>query len=148
MAYYSGTATGPTDLLDKIRTALVAEGWSENDYSADGTGYRLHVQKVAQSGGPTMYFNLRSAVAETGTTLTEDNDGGSDGTVTGILINGSTGYDAGEDWHKQPGYGTNPNDSDRSYAMVMSPMSVSAIPAYYIFFLGDSNTGILYFLSG
>jgi len=137
MAYYSGTATGPTDLLDKIRTALVAEGWTENDYSVDGTGYRLHVQKVAQSGGPTMYFNFRSAVDEYGSTITEDNTNSDGlGNVTGILINGSTGYDGGEDWHTQPGYPQ--GDDNKSYASVMSEMSVSAIPAYYIFFMGDS----------
>ena len=149
MAYYSGTATGPTDLLDKIRTALVAEGWTENDYSADETGYRLHVQKVAQSGGPTMYFNFRSAINEYNTDITEDNDSRENyGKITGICINGSTGYDAGESWDKQPGYSTNSEDNDYSWACVMSPMSVSAIPAYYIFFVGDSVHIVVEITSG
>lgn len=148
MGYQSGTSTGPNDLLDKLRTFLIGEGWTVNDYSADGTGYRLHVQKVAQSGGPTMYFNFRSAIAETGTTLTEDNDGGTAGTVTGILINGSTGYDGGETWDNQPGYPYNVNDSNRSYAMVMSPMSISAIPAYYFFAIGDSIHVVVEIISG
>jgi len=149
MAYYSGTAIGPADLLDKIRTALIAEGWTENDYSVDGTGYRLHVQKVAQSGGPTMYFNFRSAINEYNTGITEDNDSRETyGKITGICINGSTGYDAGESWDQQPGYPTNPNDNDYSWACVMSPMSVSAIPAYYIFFLGDSVHIVVEITSG
>lgn len=135
MGYYSGTSTGPNDLIDKLRIALLAESWTVDDFSAVGAGYRLHVHKTL--GGEVCYFNFRSAIAETGTTLiTEDNMAGADGTVTGIIMNGSTGYDAGELWHKQPGYPL--NGDSKSYGCCMTPMSVSAIPAYYFFFNGDS----------
>jgi hypothetical protein len=138
MGYYSGTSTGPNDLIDKFRIAALAEGFTVNDFSAVGAGYRLHIQKAA-SDATVMYFNFRSAIAETGTTLiTEDNYGGANGTVTGLIMNGSTGYDAGELWHKQPGYPQNIGEANKSFGVVMTPMSTTAIPAYYFYFVGDS----------
>ena len=138
MSYQSGTSTGPNDLLDKIRTFLLADGWAVNLWADIGAGKRLHVQKTA-SDSTVMYFNFRSAIAETGNTLiTEDNTGGANGTVTGIIINGSTGYDVGQVWHKQPGYPQNIDSSNYSFGCVMSPMSITAIPAYYIFSVGDA----------
>lgn len=147
MGYQTGTSTGPIDLLSKLRTFLSSEGWTENDYSADGTGYRLHVQKVAQSGGPTMYFNFRSAVDEYGTGITEDNDSRElYGKITGLCVNGSTGYDGGESWDQQPGYAQ--TGSNQSFACVMTPMSISAIPAYYFFTIGDSVHIVVEIISG
>jgi hypothetical protein len=137
MGFYSGTSTGPNDLIDKLRVACIAESFTIDDFSAVGAGYRLHVHKTL--GGEVSYFNFRSAIAETGTTLiTEDNGAGVNGTVTGLIMNGSTGYDAGALWHKQTGYPQNINLSNKSFGVVMSPMSTSAIPAYYFFFNGDS----------
>ena len=115
----------------------MAEGWTVNLSAAIGAGHRLHVQKTA-ADATVMYFNFRSAVAETGTTLiAEDNSGGAAGTVTGLLINGSTGYDVGEIWHHQPGKST--NAALESTAMCMTRMSTTAIPAYY-FFTPDSDS--------
>jgi len=137
MGFYSGTSTGPNDLIDKLRIALLAESWTVDDFSAVGAGYRLHVHKTL--GGEVCYFNFRSAIAETGTTLiTEDNAAGDNGTVTGLIMNGSTGYDGGELWHKQPGYPQNIDRTNKSFGVVMTPMSISAIPAYYFYFVGDS----------
>lgn len=146
MAYQTGTATGPDDLLDKIRTFLEADGWTTNLHTTVGAGYRLHVQKTA-SDSTVMYFNFRSATNEVGTTITGDNynympDTYNFGTITaGILINGSTGYDVGQSWDTQPGYSLSLDDvtpATNSMASCMTAMSVSAIPAYYIFSTGDS----------
>ena len=136
VGFYSGTSTGPNDLIDKLRLAAIAESFTIDDFSAVGAGYRLHMHKTL--GGEVCYFNLRSAIAEYGTTLiAEDNVNSTPaGLVTGLIVNGSTGYDAGELWHKQPGYPQ--NSSSKSYGCVMSPMSISAIPSYYFFFVGDS----------
>lgn len=137
VGYYTGTSTGPNDLIDKLRVALLAEGWTVDAYGADGTGYRLHVHKTLS--GESCYFNFRSAINEKGSTITEDNyNSAGYGEVTGILVNGSTGYDAGQAWHKQTGYAQNSNYSNKSFACCMTPMSVSAIPAYYFFFVEDS----------
>jgi len=132
MGYQTGTATGPTDLLDKLRVFLLAEGWTVNLYTANGTGYRLHVQKSASSS-TEMYFNFRSAVDESGSLLTQDNQDSADGKVTGIIINGSTGYNVAEDWDKQTVYPLNLNYSNLACGNCMTQMSISAIPAYYFF---------------
>jgi len=139
MSYEAGVSTGPNDLLDKLRIFLLADGWTVNLHAAIGAGYRLHVQKAA-TDATVMYFNFRSAIAETGTTLiTEDNGGGADGTVTGLIVNGSTGYDAEELWHVQPGYSKNTGRTDQSFGSCMTQMSTTAIPAYY-FFTPDADT--------
>jgi len=136
MSYQTGTSTGPNDLLDKLRIFLLAEGWTVNLWTTIGAGYRLHVQKTAGDAS-VMYFNFRSAIAETGVTLiSEDNVASTDGTVTGILINGSTGYDVGEIWHHQPGKSI--DAAAKSMGMCMTQMSVTAIPAYYFFTVDDT----------
>jgi len=137
MAYETGASTGPNDLIDKLRIFLIARGWTVNLYAAIGAGFRLHVQKAA-ADATVMYFNFRSAIAETGVTLiTEDNTAGAGGTVTGLLVNGSTGYDVAEIWHHQPGKSI--DASDKSFAMCMTGMSTTAIPSYY-FFTPDADT--------
>jgi len=137
MSYEAGVSTGPNDLIDKLRIFLLAEGWTVNLFAAIGAGYRLHVQKTA-SDSTVMYFNFRSAIAETGVTLiTEDNVAGANGTVTGLLVNGSTGYAGGSLWHMQPGKSI--DASAKSMGMCMTQMSTTAIPAYY-FFTPDSDS--------
>jgi hypothetical protein len=134
MSYQTGTSTGPNDLIDKLRVFLLADGWTVNLWDDDGTGKRLHVQKSAEdSAGPEMFFNFRSMVAEgswcqdTVSTL-----------CTGLGINGSTGYNGGSDWDKQPGAMVNKDGSNQATAPCMVEMSASAIPAYYFFSVGDS----------
>jgi len=134
MSYEAGVSTGPNDLLDKLRIFLLADGWTVNLFAAIGAGYRLHVQKTA-ADATVMYFNFRSAIAEKGTLICEDTDNDANGVVTGIVINGSTGYDVGNVWDQQPGH---PTYSDESFGSVMSPMSTTAIPAYYFFTIDDT----------
>ena len=45
MAYESGSASNATDLLDKLRVFLVAQGWTQNKWEAISGGYRLHLNK-------------------------------------------------------------------------------------------------------
>lgn len=119
MAYETGTATGRDDLLAKLKVFLEGDGWATNMYAADGTGYRLHVSK---SG---VYANLRS-------TNNEELVPGYEGyhcSVTGIGLNLSTGYDAGQSWITQPGYPTG------NWGSVCTPLIdlPGAIPAYWFF---------------
>jgi hypothetical protein len=141
MSYQSGTATGPTDLLDKIRAFLLADSWTINDHSADGAGYRLHVQKTA-SDSTVMYFNFRSAINEN---VFGDSTGY---LLTGIGINGSIGYDAGEAWNAQPTYSMNRNYTNATSGCVISNMSTSAIPSYFFFTIGDSVHIVVEVVSG
>ena len=137
MSYQAGVSTGPNDLIDKLRIFLLAEGWTVNLFAAIGAGYRLHVQKTA-ADATVMYFNFRSAINEKGPTLiTEDNNVNEGyGNVTGLVVNGSTGYDVGEDWDTQTGCSR--DEANKSFGMCMSPMSTTAIPAYYFFTVDDT----------
>lgn len=58
MAYATGTATSPTNLLQSIVTFLVAAGWTQNMSQAEGSGWRAHLSK----GGT--FINFRAAVNE------------------------------------------------------------------------------------
>jgi len=83
MAYQTGTYTTPSNLLSTLSTFAQSNGWTLNDYSAEGDGYRLHIQNGS------MYFNFLSF--DTGPSQTR------------IALNGSTGYNAGNDALDQPG---------------------------------------------
>tara|TARA_R110002074_G_C12509722_1_gene663283 strand:+ start:765 stop:1631 length:867 start_codon:yes stop_codon:yes gene_type:complete len=94
MAYQTGTYSGPVDLLTLLRTFVLANGWTQNGWTADGTGNRLHIQKGS------MYYNLRSGAGEDDVFA-----GTSNATTTpyAIYLNGSTGYAGGSPWDRQPG---------------------------------------------
>lgn len=135
MSYETGASTGPNDLLDRLRLFLIADGWTVNKWETVGSGYRLHVQKDVEYSGDSavMYFNFRSLESEGSwcqdapTTL-----------CTGLAINGSTGYNSGLAWDRQPGCIVNKDYSNQYTAACMVEMSASAIPSYYFFSIGDS----------
>jgi hypothetical protein len=155
MSYSTGTSTGPHDLLDKLRLFLIADGWSVNMWADDdstyesgwsginGDGKRLHVQKVPDSGGPTMYFNFKASIRgiifddyyPTGVQV----GGKYYSEITGIGLYGSTGYDGGENFDNQPGHPT--NGSSQCWGAAITELSTTAIPAYYFF--SDSNTVVV-----
>ncbi len=93
MAYETGSAASPSDLLDKLRLFLASNGWTVNLWTAVGSGYRLHVQKGE------LYFNFRSAVDE----YIFQEQSPSTLYRYGIGIMGSDGYNAGSNWDAQPG---------------------------------------------
>lgn len=108
MAYQTGTYSGVNNALDLLRAWFVAQGWTVNSFIDDSskydgavfTGKRLHVQKTI--GETTCYFNFRSAQSQQ---VFEDSQWGDifSTDVTGICVNGSTGYNAGNTWDYQPG---------------------------------------------
>jgi hypothetical protein len=150
MAYSTGTSTGPDDLLDKLRLFLIGTGWSVNKWDDDnttyvawsgliGTGKRLHVQRTA-TDGTVMYFNLRSVnrgvIFGNYYNSTLKVSGKYYSEITGIGINGSTGYGGALAWDLQTGGPT--NGSGASVGACITEISVSTIPAYYFFETGDT----------
>ena len=93
MAYETGTATGATDLLDKLRLFAIAQGWTVNRWVSWTSGYELCLQKGSA------YFNLRSC--QNGSLLV---NGSTQSSKYGITLNGSDGYAGGSAWDRQPGY--------------------------------------------
>lgn len=119
MAYTTGSATDLADLIDKIRIFLTGTaGYTQNAFSVDGTGHRLHVQKNS------MFFNLRSFVNET-----VPNNGAAN--TYGIMMNASTGYNAGNNWYSQPGNFTY-NSGTNSFITGINNIN-GAIVAYHFF---------------
>lgn len=97
MAYATGTFTSPDGLLAAIRSFASLNGWTENGYVADGTGFRLHINKS------TVYLNFRSAVAEDLINTTIYLNGENPGVTTGVACSASTGYAGASAWNAQPG---------------------------------------------
>jgi len=160
MAYQTGTSTGPDDLLDKLRTFLSSNGWTINEWSDEssmyeswsglnGSGKRLHVQKTA-GDSTVMYFNFRSVnrgvvFEDHSTDSSIESYGKYKAEITGIALNGSTGYSASNNWDKQPGY---MQSSDGSWGVCMTELSLTAIPAYYFFQDGDTVIVCVEYQSG
>jgi len=126
MAYETGSASSPSDLLDKLRAFLLANGWTINSFITTGSGKRLHIQKGA------CYFNFRSYHGET---LTSTN--GLNGQATtgfwGIGGYPSDGYSGASNWNAQPGAPLYSAYYRGGYANQLS----SAIPTYHFFTYTD-----------
>jgi hypothetical protein len=151
MAYESGTYTDMHDLLSKINTFLLANGWSVNSYIAEASGYeswgdldytgakRLHVQKTA-GDGTVMYFNFKAVTSgiifREHYAVESKSYGRYNSEVRGIGINGSTGYSGGSNWDEQPGGPTSGSGTDGIGACI-TEIPTSGTNNYYIFQNGD-----------
>ena len=93
MAYQTGTSTGGSDLLDKLRIFVLALGWTVNRWVTAGSGKELCISKG------TAFFNFRSYFNETAPI-----NGLNYVNKYGIALNGSDGYNAGDAWDRQVGY--------------------------------------------
>lgn len=131
MAYETGAATGPNDLLDKLRLFAIAQGWTVNRWVTIGFGRELCLSKG------DAYYNMRSYENETvflnGRTTYQR---------YGISINGSDGYMAGDQWDRQPGYPVRPDGSngyDQRASHVPFVTNYGPFPAYHLF-APDSKT--------
>lgn len=126
MAYQNGTATSPTDLLQKIATFIVANGWTQDMSQADGTGWRLHAHKSAS------YINLKTAIntttaAEYFTDQYYHQAGG------GVLsLYGGTGFSSGTNWRDQAGAPKNFDTPANTIGVAMS-LPQGAISGYHFF---------------
>lgn len=91
-AYQTGTASGPNDLLQKLVTWLVAQGWTQNMSAAVGASWRAHLSKGGQ------FVNLRSFVNEHADWAYHVATNG-----YGIGLYLGDGYDGGVAWNLQSG---------------------------------------------
>jgi len=135
MGYEYGSATGQDDLLDKLRVFLLADGWTVDDYSVSGAGYRLHVHTGSY------YANFRSCVNEIIW-------GAYAYLFTGLAMNISTGYDAGvvlpsaaRAWSNQPGGPCLNATANQGIGVWIGP-TLSTIPQYW-FFSDGTNVDVI-----
>lgn len=132
MAYEAGIANGRNDFLDKLRTFVLGLGWTVNKWEDLGaTDKRLHIQNG------TSYFNFRSCVESYPFDYYSSSNQYS--RMTGICLQGSTGYDGGEDWDHQPGYVCNQDSSATDYlkSSGVAMQSVKSATFNYWFFSTD-----------
>lgn len=128
MAYQTGTATSPTDLLQKLVTWLVARGWTSNMSQADGTGWRAHLSK-----GST-YANFR---ATPGNESIWAGGAISLATQIGIGMYLGTGYSGAAAWSAQAG---GPIGNGAAYTLgTFMQTPAGAMTAYYFFDDGADN---------
>jgi hypothetical protein len=130
MAYQTGTATSPNDLLDKLRIFAIAQGWTADRWVTAGSGRELNLHK------DSAYFGLRSYENETVTI-----NGNAALGRYGIAINGADSYSGGLAWDRQTGYPKSPATSatDQRHGYMPLVTSFGPFPAYHLF-APDSKT--------
>lgn len=137
MAIYETGAVGGVNLLiDAIRAFALANGWTVNQYTADGNGFRLHLQR-----GSDVFINLRSVVNE----YAQTNQQG--GITTGLAVAGSTGHNPSVVWYTQPG-APNSGGGTPTYKMAGMMGIAGAIPAYHLFARGDMIYCVIEYVAG
>jgi hypothetical protein len=122
MAYETGSATSYTDLMDKLRLFLIAQGYSVDFWAVDDGGQRLHMHKGS------LYFNAKASPTGHTTVWT----GGYGGYTLGFNI--GTGYSAGAHWGKQPGScaaGTINGSAPNGCGI---PLPSGSIPSYQFYY--------------
>jgi len=128
-AYSTGSATDPTDLLTKINTWLVAQGWTTDSFVTDGAGKRMHCHKGAN------YVNMRSAINE----APWPNLGGA--AFYGIALYMSTAYSGANGWAAQVGGPVKSGGTDLVGASTR--LTAGALTAYHLFDDGTDNITIV-----
>lgn len=124
MSYQAGPSTSPVALLDTLVAFMIAAGWVQDAYTADGTGKRAHLHKGAA------FISLRSFINED-----QDQLGGQSGIGgSGIAVLGHTAYANNANWYNQPGvpfmYLQNPNINVMDAVL---PTPAGAIQNYWMF---------------
>ena len=126
-AYQTGSASSPTDLLQKLVTWLVAQGWTQNMSKAEGTGWRAHLSK----GG--VYVNMR---ATPGSETLWGHSINRSPQRAGIGIYTGTGYNGSSAWNAQAG---GPIGNGQTYTVGCIMQTDATILAYHFFDDGADN---------
>lgn len=120
MAYATGTATDPNDLLQKLVAFMESNGWTVDSSVADATtAWRAHLHKDG------VYANFRTAINQ------QIAPGGNIGNAYGLAGYLGTGYSGAAAWHAQAG---GPIADGQSYTVGQCLVLPSgAIVAYHFF---------------
>jgi hypothetical protein len=133
MAFENSAATNPSDLIQKLNTFLVANGWTSDLSAADGVGWRVHVHK-----GST-YAHIRAQ-------MNEDGPFQSTHTVLGysVCLYVGTGFTIGNAWNDQlTGAPTESGSAGARPVGAGMTMQPGAIPNYYFFTDANDNVAVV-----
>lgn len=134
-AYQTGAATSPTDLLTKLVTFLVANGWTSDASFGEGAGWRAHLHNGAN------YVHMRAAMNEN----IWSNFGAQAGYSIGMYV--GTAYNGAAAWDNQTTGA--PIGIAVSYPMGLSmPLSVGPFVNHYFFTDGSNVVVVVEKVSG
>jgi len=120
VAYQTGTASSPIDLLQKMVTWLVSIGWTQDMSASDAPGWRAHLHKGA------IYVHLYAA-------MYQQPWAGSGNTGHAIFLYLSSAFDGGQPWNAQPGNPPLGNGTTHAVGVGMPLETAGAIQNYYFF---------------
>lgn len=129
-SYSTGTASGPTDLLQKLVTWLIAQGWTQDMSQADGSGWRAHLHKG------TEYVNLRAIVNENNAWAYQYSTAG-----YGLGLYLGDGFSGAAAWKAQSGGPLQSGTSNVIGAGMQLP--AGAIAAYHFFDDGNDHVTVV-----
>lgn len=124
MAYQTGTASNPNDLLQKLVTFLVANGWTQDMSQADGTGWRAHLHR---SG---VYVNLKATTGAVNPWAFTPNPNASSSDAALHIYLGD-GFSGASNWNLQPGGPLLNGTTNRTGCSM--PLPQGSITAYHFF---------------
>ncbi len=121
MAYETGTASTPIDLLDKLRVFAVARGWTQNrNDSPSGTEREVSLSK----GGH--FINLKGVNGANIFLLNNQSR-------HAIALSGSDSYSSGDDWDLQNGYPVDFGTTARFNVATIFAINSGPFPSYHFF---------------
>jgi hypothetical protein len=134
MAYQTGVATSPTNLLQTLVTWLVGQGWTADASASDGAGWRALLHKNG------LYVNLRAAMNEELWPAVPSgfHDEGTGGYGIGLYL--GDGYSGAAAWHLQSGRPTRPDGSTLGFGMNLPSGSIAA---YHFFDNGADHITVV-----
>lgn len=149
MAYETGVPNSGTDLLDKLRLFVLANGWAVNRWSETSVSgsWELCIQKSSQ------FLNFKSVNNGQVQYVNNDriNTSASTNFYSAILMSPSDGYDGGSAWDEQPGAVQRQAGSSGGLALrIMVPFVRTDGPfqAYHFFLDGDDVNCVVEMLTG
>jgi hypothetical protein len=122
MAFENSAAVSPLDLVQKLNTFLVANGWTSDMSAADGAGWRVHLHKGAQ------YVHLRAQMNEL-TPFTQNH--GDLGYSIAVYL--GTGFTSGNAWDNQMAGAPAESATPANSVGCIMRLQAGAIPNYYFF---------------
>lgn len=149
MAYETGVPNSGTDLLDKLRLFVVANGWTVNRWAETSVSgsWELCIRKGSQhinfrsiNNGQRQYVNAKEINSSTDYNY-----------YSAILMSASDGYDANQPWDNQPGAVQRTGSTSGGLTLrIMVPFVRTNGPfqSYHFFAEGDDINCVVEMLTG
>lgn len=143
MAYSTGTAATPIDLVNDLATFIEANGWTRDSLANEGSGRRYHAHRSGQ------YLNMRGYVNEQPSSSLLDEGGATFSSppagVYSVAMNLGTAYSGATAWFNQTGV---PTRSPKYHAVGAVDLTVSMTYHFFAQNSGDQIFAIVEYGTG